>query len=58
MRSLRPRARAAAHPDFRALLAKGAIEPIGSTPEELGKFVQTELVKWAKIVKGAGITID
>jgi tripartite-type tricarboxylate transporter receptor subunit TctC len=50
--------RAAAHPDFRALLAKGAIEPIGSTPEELGKFMQTELVKWAKIVKGAGITID
>ena len=36
------------------LLAAG-IEPESSTPEELKTFVQSEIKKWAEIVKAAGI---
>lgn len=50
--------RAASHPDYKALLAKAAIEPIGSTPEELAKFLKSEIAKWAKVVKDANVGID
>ena len=50
--------RAAAHPEFRAVLERSAIEPVGSTPEELGKFIKTELVKWARVVKEADVHVD
>ena len=50
--------RAAAHPDMKALLARAAIEPIGSTPEELAKFMKSEIAKWAKVVKDANVQVD
>ncbi|HZN23255.1 MAG TPA: tripartite tricarboxylate transporter substrate binding protein [Burkholderiales bacterium] len=50
--------RAAAHPEFKALLERSAIEPIGSTPEELRKFMKSELVKWARVVKEANVHVD
>ena len=50
--------RAAAHPEFKALLERSAIEPIGSTPEELRKFMKSELVKWARVVKEANVHLD
>jgi tripartite-type tricarboxylate transporter receptor subunit TctC len=34
--------------------ADGA-DPIGSTPEEFAAFIRSETVKWAKVVKSAGI---
>ena len=36
------------------LLAQGS-EGVGGTPEALGKVVDSELVRWAKLVKDAGI---
>ncbi len=36
------------------LLADGA-ESVGSSPEEFAAFLRAETVKWAKVVKGAGI---
>jgi tripartite-type tricarboxylate transporter receptor subunit TctC len=45
-------------PDYRALLEKSAIEPIGSTPDELGRFIKSELAKYAKVVKDANIRVD
>jgi tripartite-type tricarboxylate transporter receptor subunit TctC len=30
-------------------------DPVGSTPEELARYQQAELAKWAKVVKAAGI---
>jgi len=36
------------------LLGQGA-EPTGSTPEELGAYVKSELVKYAKIIKDSGM---
>ena len=50
--------RAASHPDFKAVLARAAIEPIGSTPEELAKFMKSEITKWAKVVQDANVQVD
>jgi tripartite-type tricarboxylate transporter receptor subunit TctC len=33
-------------------------EPIGSTPEQFGKFIQSETVKWGKVVKSSGAQAD
>jgi tripartite-type tricarboxylate transporter receptor subunit TctC len=35
-----------------------AIEPSSSTPEELGAFMRSEIAKWNKVVKAAGIRIE
>jgi tripartite-type tricarboxylate transporter receptor subunit TctC len=50
--------RAAALPEFKALLERSAIVPIGSTPEELAKFMKSELVKWARVVREANVRVD
>lgn len=43
-------------PDARdALLALGA-EAFPTSPEEFGAFVKSEIVKWTKVIKDAGIT--
>ena len=36
------------------LVAEG-VDPIGSTPEHLASYMKTELAKWARVVKLAGI---
>jgi tripartite-type tricarboxylate transporter receptor subunit TctC len=33
-----------------------AIEPLTSSPEELQRFIASEIAKWAQVVKDAGIT--
>ncbi len=50
--------RAASHAEFKAVLARSAIELVGSSPEELTKFMKTEIVKWAKVVKDAKVKVD
>lgn len=50
--------RAANHPDMKTALARAAIEPIGSTPEELARFMKVEIAKWAKVVKDSNVQID
>jgi len=39
------------------LLAQGA-ESIGDSPQELQKFIQTEIARWTKVIKAAHITIN
>ncbi len=39
------------------LSAEGA-PPVGNTPEEFGKFMREELVKWAAAVKQSGARVD
>lgn len=41
--------------DLRQKLSQQGLEPHSSTPEELGKTLRTDIVKWAKIIKSAGI---
>ncbi len=42
-------------PDIRDKLLQQGAEGVGGTPEALGKVVDAELVKWAKLVKDANI---
>jgi tripartite-type tricarboxylate transporter receptor subunit TctC len=50
--------RALNYPDYRGLLVNNTIEPIGSPPEQLGLYIKSELVKWAKVVKDANVRVD
>jgi tripartite-type tricarboxylate transporter receptor subunit TctC len=45
-------------PDFVALLSISGIIPIGSSPEELSAYMFKENIKWAKLIKSAGIKIE
>jgi tripartite-type tricarboxylate transporter receptor subunit TctC len=42
-------------PNVRELLVKDGGEPVGSTPEQFAAFIKAETVKWARVVKDAGI---
>ena len=42
-------------PDTKAFLSNMGVEPAGTTPQEFGAFIKSEMVKWAKVVKDAGI---
>jgi tripartite-type tricarboxylate transporter receptor subunit TctC len=33
-------------------------EPVGNTPEEFGALIRSEVAKWARVVKQAGIHLD
>jgi tripartite-type tricarboxylate transporter receptor subunit TctC len=58
MRLNREIVRALNHPDYRKMLSASAIEPIGSSPEKLREHIKSELVKWRKVIKEAGVRID
>jgi tripartite-type tricarboxylate transporter receptor subunit TctC len=45
-------------PEVTARLSSEGAEPVGSSPEVLARFLQTETQKWAKVVKVANIKID
>ena len=45
-------------PDVLARFKQLSTDPIGNTPEEFAAFVKTELDKYARIIKGAGIRLD
>ena len=45
-------------PEFTKLLVENAIDPIGSTPEELAQYIKNEIDKWAKVVKEGGIRLE
>jgi tripartite-type tricarboxylate transporter receptor subunit TctC len=43
-------------PDTRPYLLKFGMEPVGSTPAQYASLINTEIAKWQKVVKAAGIT--
>lgn len=45
-------------PAYHKLLVSGAIDPIGSDPGTLGRYIKSEIAKWSKVVKEAGVKID
>ena len=45
-------------PDIRKRLANEGAKFTAKTPEEFGAFVRSEIAKWAKVVKEAGIRVD
>jgi tripartite-type tricarboxylate transporter receptor subunit TctC len=44
-----------AMPDVRARLSALGFEPIGSTPKQFAERIRSEIDKWAKVVRAAGI---
>ena len=50
--------RVLAQPDVREQLAGQGMEPLGSTPEQLGADVRAALARWPAIVRAAGIRRD
>jgi tripartite-type tricarboxylate transporter receptor subunit TctC len=51
-------ARVLNQPDYRNLLVNNTIDPIGSPPEELARTIKSEITKWAKVIKDAGVRVD
>ncbi len=47
--------RALQAPDVKERFAAQGVDPIGSTPEEFAAFLKSEVARWAKVVKAAGI---
>ncbi|MDB5885844.1 MAG: extra-cytoplasmic solute receptor [Polaromonas sp.] len=45
-------------PEVRQKLALQGAEPLGSTPQAYGEYVQKELIRWAKVVKETGVTLE
>jgi tripartite-type tricarboxylate transporter receptor subunit TctC len=46
--------KAMANPEVRERLLGGGLDPVGGTPEEFGRFIRSEIVKWSKIAKDVG----
>jgi tripartite-type tricarboxylate transporter receptor subunit TctC len=45
-------------PEVAHQLSSDAAIPIGSTPEEFGRWIRTELARWAKVAKQGHISLD
>ena len=45
-------------PEAREQFAAQGAEAVGSTPEEFGRHLRTEIDKWAKVAKAAGMRAD
>ena len=42
-------------PDTKARLRDMGFDPVASTPEEFTRWIETEIVKWAKVIRDAKI---
>jgi len=49
---------ALADPAIKDTLAKTGYLAAGSSPEELGKLLRSEIAKWSAVIKTLGIKID
>jgi len=45
-------------PDARERLYSIGAEPLNGTPEEFQAYINSEMAKWSKVVKTAGIRAD
>jgi tripartite-type tricarboxylate transporter receptor subunit TctC len=50
--------KAAKAPDVIARLSPDGARPIGSSPEQLRQFVVSDIARWRKVVKEAGIRLE
>jgi len=45
-------------PDVKEKLVSLGLDPLISTPEQFAAIIKADLVKWAKVIKEAGIRAD
>ena len=45
-------------PEMKERLATMATDPLASTPEEFGAYIQSEIAKWGDVVRKAGLRAD
>ena len=45
-------------PDVKARLAELGITPVGNSPEEYDAIIRSEIARWSKLIKEAGITLE
>jgi tripartite-type tricarboxylate transporter receptor subunit TctC len=45
-------------PEFQKILAETGSDFVGDTPENFSAFVKAEAIKWSKVVKDSGATVD
>ena len=45
-------------PDLRQRLASQGAEPLTSTPDEFAAYLRSEIDKWGKVVRAAGMKVD
>jgi tripartite-type tricarboxylate transporter receptor subunit TctC len=50
--------KALASADLKQRLANAGVEPLVSSPEQFAEFIKSEIVRYAKVVKDAGIKIE
>jgi tripartite-type tricarboxylate transporter receptor subunit TctC len=42
-------------PDVRARFAADGVEALGSTPEEFGAYIKSEIERWGRVIRAAGV---
>jgi tripartite-type tricarboxylate transporter receptor subunit TctC len=42
-------------PKVKEIMVASGAEAVGNSPEEFARFLQSEMVKWGKVVRAAGI---
>ncbi|MDB5905211.1 MAG: Tripartite-type tricarboxylate transporter, receptor component TctC [Betaproteobacteria bacterium] len=47
-----------AMPDMREKLGAQGIEPVGGTPAEFGAYIKSEIAKWGRVIREAGIKAE
>jgi tripartite-type tricarboxylate transporter receptor subunit TctC len=45
-------------PETKALLSGEAAEPVGNSPDEFGRFIKSEMARWAPVVKQSGAKVE
>ncbi len=50
--------KALADPEVKKKLAEQGAEPHGEKPEQFAAFIESETVKWGKVVKESGASLD
>lgn len=44
--------------DMREKFIASGVDPLGSTPEQLGRYLQSEVNKWSRVVKATGLRAE
>ncbi len=42
-------------PEIKQRFIADGTDPVGNTPEEFGRYIQSEIIKWTKVARDAGI---